>query len=479
VWDLGDASAIQTGALVSHAYTSPGVYVVTLWVQDNAGTWDSDVALATVGGGTDDWAGKQGGTSTDGTNDMVADTAGNVYAVGVFHGTMIVDGVAVSSAGGSDAFIAKYSPSGSLLWIRRDGGSGNDAAISVALDPSGSLVVGGRFSGVASLGGSSLASAGGLDSYVAKYTSAGSHVWSRRYGGSLNDTIYGVATDTAGNAVVTGYFSGSVNFGAGTCTVPFQTDQDAFLLKLSSSGIPVWVNCFANTAAEIGQGVATDPSNNVLLAGWFNGRIDLGGGYLQSTGVSQDVFVAKFTSSGTHVWSRSAGSDENDVAYDVASDSSGNVLVAGVFEGAVSFGGSTLSSYGGSADGFVVQYSSSGSHRWSRAIGGPDDDVASALSVDAARRVVAVGSFRESMSLGGVQLSSVGDRDAYVVRYSSGGTIDWVDRSGGAGDDRGSAVATSDSAIAAGGTFNGTGVFGGRVLTSSGLSDGFAYQSVP
>jgi hypothetical protein len=479
LWDFGDGSQLQSGALISHSFASSGVFAVTLWVQDDDGAWDSDIALATVSGGAGGWAGKQGGASTDGTYDMATDTAGNVYAVGFFNGSMVVDGVAVGSAGGSDAFVAKYSPSGSLLWIRRDGGSGDESAISVSVDASGNVLVGGRFTGVASMGGSSLVSAGGTDIYVAKYTSAGSHVWSRRYGSSLNDVAQGVATDTAGNTVVTGYFSGTVDFGARTCSVPFSTDQDVFLLKLSSAGVPVWVGCFANTAAEIGQGVATDASNNVFLAGWFNGRLDLGGGYLQSSGIAQDAFVAKFSSTGAHVWSRRAGATGNDVAYDVVADSAGNVTVAGVFEGAVSFGGPTLSSNAGSDDGFLVQYSSTGTHRWSRAIGGPENDEVASLAVDASQRVVVVGAFRESMSLGGVSLSSAGQRDVYVARYTSSGTVDWAGRAGGVSDDRGLAAAARGAAFSAGGVFKSSAVFGSRVLTSSGLSDGFAYQIVP
>jgi PKD repeat protein len=478
-WSFGDGSPGRSGSLVSHAFAAPGVYVVTLWVRDDDGTWDSDVALATVSGDAVDWSDKQGGLGSDGTNDLASDAAGNVYAAGFFTGTMVVDGVAVTSAGGTDAFLAKYSPAGDLLWIRRDGGSQDDFAESVAVDPSGNVVIAGRFTGVASLGGASLSSAGGTDVYVAKYTSSGTHVWSRRHGGALSDTGYGVATDTLGNVLVTGYFSGTVDFGVETCRVPFSSDLDVFLLKLSSGGFPVWVNCFANTAAEVGYGVATDASNAVLLVGSFNGHLDLGGGSLDASGVQQDAFVAKFTSAGTHVWSRRAGSTANDIANDVVTDGAGNVLVAGVFRGAVGFGGATLNSNGGSDDGFVVQYSSTGTHRWSRAIGGPDDDVAEAVAVDDSRRVVVVGSFRDRMSLGGAQLTSLGKRDVFAVRHTSGGSVDWTGQGGSVEDDRGFAAATSGEAVHVGGYIKTSAVLGGRQLTCSGSNDGFVVLVVP
>jgi hypothetical protein len=83
------------------------------------------------------------------------------------------------------------------------------------------------------------------------------------------------------------------------------------------------------------------------------------------------------------------------------------------------------------------------------------------------------------MSVSGIQLSSAGQRDVFVARYTSSGSNNWAERAGGVDDDRGLAAATSGSAVTAGGFFKGSGIFAGRVLTSSGTIDGFAYQVLP
>jgi hypothetical protein len=83
------------------------------------------------------------------------------------------------------------------------------------------------------------------------------------------------------------------------------------------------------------------------------------------------------------------------------------------------------------------------------------------------------------MSVSGIPLSSAGQRDVFVARYNSTGAINWASGGGGVEDDRGLAAATSGSAVTARGLFKGTGILAGRVLTSSGTIDGFAFQVLP
>ena len=76
------------------------------------------------------WVFGVGGLEYDQATDVAIDAAGNVYAVGRFNGTVDFDpgpGTAeLTSAGGSDAFVAKYSPNGTYLWARQMGGPASD-----------------------------------------------------------------------------------------------------------------------------------------------------------------------------------------------------------------------------------------------------------------------------------------------------------------------------------------------------------------
>ena len=123
---------------------------------------------------------------------------------------------------------------------------------------------------------------------------------------------------------------------------------------------------------DIGNGVAVDGSGNVLVTGIFSGTVNFGGGNLVSAG-DFDIFVAKYNASGVHQWSRRFGSAERSTSgTDVAVDGSGNVFVTGYFSGTVDFGGGNLVSAGRS-DIFLAKYNANGVHQWSKRFGDLDE----------------------------------------------------------------------------------------------------------
>jgi len=67
---------------------------------------------------------------------------------------------------------------------------------------------------------------------VSKYSPAGAHVWTERFGGTTSDIAYGIAADLNGNVVVTGSFQGSADFGGVTLASPGTYDNDIFLIRL-------------------------------------------------------------------------------------------------------------------------------------------------------------------------------------------------------------------------------------------------------
>ncbi len=137
--------------------------------------------------------------------------------------------------------------------------------------------------------------------------------------------------------IVTGGFRGSVDFG-GVALVAYASSADFFIAKYTGSGTHQWSKRVTNNGDDYGYSVVTDSSGDILLTGYFSGKIDFGGGVLTSAGLF-DIFVAKYSGAGTYVWSKQLGSTQDDFGYDIAVDSSGNVVVTGVFKGSVNFGG--------------------------------------------------------------------------------------------------------------------------------------------
>src|SRR5439155_7148538 len=103
--------------------------------------------------------------------------------------------------------LAKYSPAGAHLWSKRFGNIGSEFPKAIALDTNGNILVVGSFTGVADVGGGLMTSAGGQDIFIAKYSSAGVPQWVRQFGTTTDDGANSIAVDRNGNVVITGYFS--------------------------------------------------------------------------------------------------------------------------------------------------------------------------------------------------------------------------------------------------------------------------------
>ena len=458
-WTFGDGSS-GSGMRTQHAYPTAGPRTVTLTITDSSSLSRSDTAAITVSNqapvanaGADHTgvAGSavafSGAASSDvdghlttylwafgdGTTGSGA-SSGHVYAAaGTYAGRLTVTDD--NGAQSSDATTVTVSGSGgAFLWSRGFGGpTFVDAVVvrAVAGAPNGDLVVAGYFSGTVNFGAGNLTSAGGNDIFVAEYaTDTGAPVWFRRFGGVGNDFAGGVAVDGSGNVILSGGITGSVDFGGGPLTSA--GDYDVFVVQLSPSGVYRWARRYGGTGSDSGASVAVSATGDVVAAGTFNGTVNLGGGSLTSAGDS-DVFVAAYAgATGAHLWSRRAGGPGIDQPSGIAMDDWGRVTVIGTFTGNASFGGSTLSSAGG-LDVFLAQYAGAdGTPQWSRRLGGPGDDYGNAIAADSGGNLVVTGQFATSIDFGGGVLSNTGAADIYLAQLSSAGVHNWSRRYGSA-----------------------------------------------
>jgi hypothetical protein len=303
-----------------------------------------------------------GSTLDEGTA-VGADGAGNLIVAAGFYNTVNFGGGSLTSAGAEDIALLKYNSTGSFLWSRRIGGASNDMVRGLAVDATtGEFVTAGYFAGSVDFGGGTLASAGGNDAFVARYDSSGGHTWSRRWGSTAEDKAYGVAVDRLGDVVVTGMFTNNVDFGGGALTnVGGVLSGDIFLVKLSPTGVHMWSKGFGSVLEtnQVGYGVAFDDAGNVLLTGFMVAltapyTVDFGGGAFTGDGYT-NTFIAKFGPDGLHTWSkRYLAGNGHAVGLAIAVDGGDNVLGTGYYENSINFGGTTMSSPGG-ADTYLVK----------------------------------------------------------------------------------------------------------------------------
>jgi hypothetical protein len=166
----------------------------------------------------------------------------------------------------------------------------------------------------------------------------------------------GIGVDTAGDLLLAGAFEGSVQFGVES-TLTSAGGEDVFVAKLDSTGNPIWSAAYGGPADQIAYGVATDPQGNIILAGAFQGTLAFRAISLTSAG-GTDVFVAKIDPSGNPLWAEAFGDPADQAAYGVAADDESNVIATGGFDGAIQWGMTTLTS-AGSSDIFVGKLDSS------------------------------------------------------------------------------------------------------------------------
>jgi uncharacterized delta-60 repeat protein len=332
----------------------------------NAGNTDLFVVKYNSSG-TKQWTRQLGSSSRDSANGVATDSSGNVYVTGMTNGGL--DGC--KNAGIEDLFVVKYNSSGTKQWTNQLGSSSRDSADDVATDSSGNIYVTGTT--YSELDGNT--SAGKADLFVVKYNSSGTHQWTKQLGTDRYDEARGVATDSSGNVYVTGYTEGGLD---GNTSLG---KADLFVVKYNSSGTKQWANQLGTWDTDFANGVATDSSGNVYVTGSTYRSLDG-----NTSAGNADLFVVKYNSSGSKQWTKQLGSSSRDYANDVVTDSSGNVYVTGT-----TYGGLDGNTSAGNADLFVVKYNSSGTKQWTKQLGTSSTDTANGVATDSSGNVYVAG----------------------------------------------------------------------------------------
>jgi hypothetical protein len=236
--------AIYVGGLVSAAL--PG--------QGYAGDWDAFLRRYDSAG-RELWT-REFGTSGPDVVQGVSVSRGSIYIGGFTSGVL----QGQLSAGGIDAFLRKYDANGNELWTRQFGTPGSDVAWSVAAGPGGVYVVGGTDGALS--GG---VNAGSTDAFIRKYDEAGNEVWTDQFGTSGSDALHGVAV-RGGNVYVAGEVQGALpgQIAAG--------GFDAFLRMYDEGGGAVWTRQFGTTGRDTVWGVEAHRTG-VFVVGFVGGAL--------------------------------------------------------------------------------------------------------------------------------------------------------------------------------------------------------------
>jgi len=302
-------------------------------------------------------------TNNETTYGVSTDSYGNVYYTGKFEGTAIFPGGGIlSSSGQSDVFVSKMSPGGTTLWYKKAGGTSNDEGNSIAVDNSGNVYVTGTYAGTATFGTQNITTAGGSDIFLAKYNNSGNLLWVVSAGGNDSDRSKSLALDASGNPYITGFYLNQATFGAHTVNC---TGYGVYIAKYNSSGTAQWVRTSTGSANVAGYGITVSGNNVYTAGTFSNTITFNGVTLASDTPRPPiQGFLVAYNTSGTIQWGKTQNSGLGQSwFYGVASDPSGNVYVTGKFDSNILFETLPVTT-NGLMDAIFLKYNSAGNVQW-------------------------------------------------------------------------------------------------------------------
>jgi len=255
---------------------------------------------------------------------LTIDRSGNLIGVGISESTNTND----------DIILVKLKPSGELLWLKRFGGSENEAVSGVVVDNENSVYI----------CGASYSPNNNWDYLILKYDSLGNLLWQRTFGASGYDYARGITIDDFFNIYLTG-ISQSVD---GSFVATY---------KLNKNGEVIWERFHSenNSLANSGEKIIYDGRGNIFITGSTDFSVS-----------GSDILTIKYDTAGNFYWSRVYGTvDKNEWGKVIGIDSSRNVLIAG-YDYHPDLGENWI----------ILKYNQNGQRLFQRTYGypGPDDE---------------------------------------------------------------------------------------------------------
>lgn len=353
------------------------------------------------------------GSDDDVSPCVAADPAGRVWIASSFEGEGSLDGVALSSDGGTDVLIATLDTDGRCVWAKLAGGPGLDTPVGLAVDPSGAAYVAGRIGGGGRFGSEFLPHIGRRESFLARYGPDGRCLWATKVPGQSEESVAAVAVDRTGAAVVAGTFVRQFSKGGA---------PEIYVARYGRSGDREWMR--REEGAPRTLSVAVDDDGRVYLARASPGASDVG----TPTAREEWPLVSGYDAAGGTRWhwepARRAPAEGEEESWGravrVVAAPQGGCWVLGEVRGLVHVGESRRAALR-DRDLFLARLNAGGMLDWLVRVGGPEEDTALGLAPRSDGSCIVTGAFRAKAAFPPWEVTSAGPEDLFLAVYDGGG----------------------------------------------------------
>jgi hypothetical protein len=239
-----------------------------------------------------------GGSGAELAGDLIATNDFNLYFTGTTSSStgMAVGGAQNTFGGGAyDGFFAKINTGNMIEWASYIGGPSEDRAEAIHVAADRLYVVGksGSINGISTPGAAQVFNGGGsFDGFLASYTIDGTVNWKTYYGGSGNESLWGVKTDAAGSVFITGN-STSSNLGDNGFQNANGGLTDIVFAGYSIDGARYWSSYLGGSADETVSDLVINANQEMFFAGSSASSNLAVGGYEATNNGGGEAFFGK------------------------------------------------------------------------------------------------------------------------------------------------------------------------------------------
>lgn len=401
----------------------------------SSGGWDVFIAKYQPDGKLV-WVKNLTGNALDQSNSLAVDVNGNVTVAGQFGSQQLGAGtITLQNQGYEDSFTVHMDTDGNFLWAKAIGGVGVDRGNDVTTDQVGNVTVVSQFQENIIVGTSTYNSNGTFNGLIVKYSPAGDLIWSINLGKTGDNEARGITTDLDNNTIVSGAYSSIVNYNPlGVETNGSDTGEGTFLAKYSPTGVLIWVKQITGALNNNLSNVCVDTQNDIYLSANFSTALVFDATHTLTPKGQQDIFVSKYTTNGSLLWTKSAGGfNGNPYCYRIVSDATNNVFFTGYYTGTVDFNPDPVvvsnSTYHGARDFFICKYDTDGNYAWAFSYGSStcSSTFGVELALDKANNILLGGTFCSTVNFDANLCSQYNitakntTSDVYIAKYDQNG----------------------------------------------------------